>query len=79
MHINTIDILKMDIQGAEIEAFEDSRLWLPHVRLLFIETHDLFRNGCSRKVFGELTLNGQFKFIGCPDREILAFLREDEV
>ena len=79
LQINTIDILKMDIQGAEIEAFEDSQRWLPYVRLLFIETHDLFRNGCSRKVFGELAVNGQFKFIGCPDREILAFLREDEV
>lgn len=79
MEISTIDILKMDIQGAEIEAFEDAYLWLPHVRLLFIEIHDIFRNGCSRTVFAELVKYGNFRLIGSPNHEILAFLREGEI
>ncbi|MFQ9514685.1 MAG: FkbM family methyltransferase [Eubacterium sp.] len=78
-NIDKIDILKMDIQGAEIEAFEDCERWLPKVRLLFIETHDLFRKGCSTKVFEMIAQYGKFAFIGSPNGDILAFLREDEL
>lgn len=77
--IDDVDILKMDIQGAEIEAFSDSEKWLPKVRLLFIETHDLFRKGCSTKVFEKITRYGNFVFVGSPNGEILAFLRRTEL
>lgn len=43
-----IDILKIDIEGAEKELFEDPNLgWLDHVGCLLIELHDFFRIGCS--------------------------------
>lgn len=77
--IETIDILKIDIQGAEIELFQDSELWLPRVRLLFIELHDLFRKGCSRSIFEKMSKYGKFAFIGSPNGELLAFLQENEL
>ena len=79
MKIECIDILKIDIQGAEIEAFEDWKLWLPKVRLLFIETHDLFRNGCSKKVFESIAQCDRFIFVGSPNGEILAFIKKEEL
>jgi FkbM family methyltransferase len=43
-----IDLLKIDIEGAEKELFEDPNLgWLDHVGCLVIELHDFFRLGCS--------------------------------
>lgn len=78
-NIFKIDILKMDIQGSEIEAFKDSREWLPNVRLLFIETHDLFRRGCSNEVFSKIASSQKFAFIGSPNGEILVFLNVGEL
>lgn len=79
LDVENIDILKMDIQGAEIEAFDDWEIWLPKVRLLFIETHDLFRRGCSNKVFKSIVQCGGFSFIGSPNGEILVFIKEKEL
>ncbi len=47
--ISTIDLAKIDIEGAEQEVFEDSR-WLAGVRCLMIELHDQLRPGCSAAV-----------------------------
>lgn len=45
-----IDILKIDIEGAEAKVFEGSACheWLPHVRLLAIELHDHLYPGSDR-------------------------------
>jgi FkbM family methyltransferase len=46
-----IDILKIDIEGAEKELFENGAdVWLPRVRTLILETHDRFKPGCSSAV-----------------------------
>jgi FkbM family methyltransferase len=43
-----IDILKLDIEGAEQELFEsDSDTWLDRVNALIVELHDRLRPGCS--------------------------------
>jgi FkbM family methyltransferase len=47
--IDTIDILKVDIEGAEKEAFESCN-WMQNVRCLAIELHDRFKPGCSAAV-----------------------------
>jgi len=48
----TIDILKLDIEGAEKNVFEsDYEQWLPKVKLLIVELHDRMRSGCSETVF----------------------------
>jgi FkbM family methyltransferase len=52
---NQIDILKLDIEGAEDELF--SRLepkWMEHVNAIIIETHDNLRPGITQKIFRAL-------------------------
>jgi FkbM family methyltransferase len=46
-----VDILKVDIEGAELEVFaRESAGWLPRVDLITIETHDRFRPGSDAAV-----------------------------
>ena len=47
--IDTIDLLKMDIEGAEKEVFKSCD-WVSSVRCLMIELHDRFMPGCSDAV-----------------------------
>jgi FkbM family methyltransferase len=42
----TIDLLKVDIEGSELELFSGDVDWLARVRVLAIELHDHFRPGC---------------------------------
>jgi len=42
-----IDILKLDIEGAEKELFSGQPQWLGRVRMVIIELHDLLKPGCS--------------------------------
>lgn len=43
-----IDILKMDIEGAEREIFEaPTNQWLPNTRVISIELHDWMKAGCA--------------------------------
>ena len=54
--LTSIDILKMDIEGAEKEIFSkgvDS--WLPMVKYLIVELHDRFLSGCSMSLFNALS------------------------
>jgi len=50
-HLDSIDILKIDIEGAEKEVFADSSAWLGKVRSLIVELHDRFKPGCSRSFY----------------------------
>jgi len=50
----SIDILKIDVEGAERAIFERKPVWLSRVRALLIETHDQFLPGCSQAVFNAL-------------------------
>lgn len=60
--IETIDILKIDIEGFEKELFEiNSEKWLPHVHCLIIELHDRMKDGCSKSVFSAIS-NYDFSF-----------------
>jgi FkbM family methyltransferase len=49
MNIDSIDLLKVDIEGAEKEVFEDCD-WMQHVDCLIIELHDRLKPGCSAAV-----------------------------
>jgi len=49
MCIQAIDLLKIDIEGAEQEVFENTQ-WLSGTGCLMIEMHDRFRPGCSEAV-----------------------------
>ena len=44
---NVIDLLKIDIEGSELELLSEEAAWLERVRAISIEFHDAFRPGCS--------------------------------
>ena len=49
--IERVDILKVDIEGAELEVFSDSGRWIDCVDIVAIELHDHLKAGCSRALF----------------------------
>ena len=46
-----IDILKLDVEGAEKVLFEHGREWLRRVKLMIMELHDGYIPGCSEALF----------------------------
>jgi FkbM family methyltransferase len=48
--IEFVDILKVDIEGAEKEVFENSAAWIDRVGIIIIELHDSYKPGCSKAV-----------------------------
>ncbi len=51
-NIKSIDLLKIDIEGAEKEVFEfGAEKWLPHAKTIVVELHDRMKPGCSRVFF----------------------------
>jgi FkbM family methyltransferase len=47
MGVKFIDILKIDIEGAEKEVFENSSKWIDQVGMIMVELHDTFKPGCT--------------------------------
>jgi FkbM family methyltransferase len=43
-----IDVLKMDIEGAEFEVLQSSESWIDRVDCLVVELHERFRPGCTQ-------------------------------
>ena len=60
MGTNSIDILKIDIEGAEKEIFETgAEDWVPKTKVLIVETHDRYKKGTSKAIFNTI---GQYDF-----------------
>jgi FkbM family methyltransferase len=59
-HLDRIDLLKVDIEGAEKEVFSDPGAvkWTDAVDAIEVELHDRFQPGCSRAFFSRV---GDFK------------------
>ena len=53
--IDRIDLLKVDIEGAEKELFGEPGPWLDQVDAICIELHDWFKVGCTRTFFTAVT------------------------
>jgi FkbM family methyltransferase len=49
--LNHIDVLKIDIEGAEKEIFEDSLGWISKVKSIIIELHEYMKMGCNRSFY----------------------------
>jgi FkbM family methyltransferase len=49
--IDFIDLLKVDIEGAEREVFENPAKWIDRIAAIVIEPHDRFKPGCSRSLY----------------------------
>jgi FkbM family methyltransferase len=61
--LQEIDILKLDIEGAEKEVFENGfENWLPKTRLIIVEVHDNMKKGFSLSLKDEnlVFLNNDF-------------------
>jgi FkbM family methyltransferase len=48
--VDFVDLLKIDIEGAEIEVFADAARWIDKVGVIAIELHDWLRPGCDNSV-----------------------------
>jgi FkbM family methyltransferase len=76
LNTDHIDLLKIDIEGAERQLFsEGSDEWLGQVRFIIIELHDRFFPGCSRAFYSALVshrfrqeIRGENVFIKIEDQ-----------
>ncbi len=46
-----VNLLKVDVEGAEKEVFESSTAWIENIDAIVIELHDRYKPGCSRAFF----------------------------
>lgn len=73
----TIDILKLDIEGSEKEVFDvDYESWLPKTKALIIELHDNMRLGASKSVFAAIS---KYNFSTTISDENLVFINNELV
>jgi FkbM family methyltransferase len=49
--LDFIDILKVDIEGAECEVFQNAAAWMPKVDALIVELHEHLKPGCHRSFY----------------------------
>lgn len=49
--IDKIDILKIDIEGAEKEVFSDASSWIGKVDSIIVELHERIKAGCNRSFY----------------------------
>ena len=48
-NLGLIDILKIDIEGAEKEVFQNHFLWIKNVRSIIVELHERMKLGCEKE------------------------------
>jgi len=53
--IDRIDLLKLDVEGAERGLLRDSAAWIDHVDMLVAELHDRLVPGCTRALMAATT------------------------
>lgn len=71
-NIDSIDILKIDIEGAEKEVFESSENWINKTKSMIVELHERIKKDCSRVFFHA---SKKFDRIGCRGDNL--FLSKD--
>jgi FkbM family methyltransferase len=56
----TLDLLKLDIEGAELELFRDDRCheWLARTNMIFVELHDRIKAGCTEAMENAIARHG---------------------
>lgn len=53
-NVEKLDILKVDIEGAEREVFSDTSAWIDKVDSIIIELHERMKVGCLRSFYSSL-------------------------
>ena len=56
--IDKIDILKIDIEGAEYELFESVQDWLGHVNTILVEVHEHEKPGVTALIHDKVSQLG---------------------
>lgn len=70
-----IDILKLDIEGAEKEVFSNNyESWLGKVKVLIIETHDGLKENCTESLQNAIS---NYNFVSFKKGEKFVFLNCD--
>jgi FkbM family methyltransferase len=56
----TLDILKLDVEGAELELFNDTGChdWLARTNMIFVELHDRIKPGCTEAMENAIARHG---------------------
>lgn len=49
--LEKIDILKIDIEGAEKEVFSDTSSWIERIDSIIVELHERMKAGCNRSFY----------------------------
>jgi hypothetical protein len=71
---DTFDILKLDIEGGEVELFSSNyETWLDKTNVIIIELHDRLRDGCSKNLYSAAS---HYDFWKKSKRILLFFLRK---
>ena len=71
----TLDLLKVDIEGAEREVFGFNYAeWLPKTKVIIIELHDNFKKGSSKAVFKAIS---DYHFSFSMNNENLIFINDE--
>jgi FkbM family methyltransferase len=61
MNLGSVDILKIDIEGAEKYVFEGASAWINKIAVVMVELHDHIVEGCSSTFFDATRqFDGQF-------------------
>ena len=77
LNVKKIDILKIDIEGAEHELFKNNYdTWLPNTRCLIIELHDRMRNRSSQNFFKAIS---KYDFSYSHQGENLVFINNNKL
>jgi FkbM family methyltransferase len=82
--VGYIDLLRVDIEGAEQEVFENASRWIDNVGVIAIELHDRLRAGCSRAFYLATASfqwefhKGETVFLGKGERAVSGLLQSDE-
>jgi FkbM family methyltransferase len=76
--LDHIDILKMDIEGSELNVFQSKALsWLGCTKIIIIELHDVIRPGCSDQF--RKTIGPSWEQIAQTGSNIMVERQEDKV
>ena len=67
----SVDILKLDIEGAEKEVFSSNLGWLDKVRMVIVELHDQYKPGCSASLYPATAGQGFKEF--CRGENVFLF------
>lgn len=67
-----VDILKLDIEGAEKHLFQDNPCWIAQTRVIMAELHDWIIDGCEETFAGATTGRSNYKSSGEKILSILA-------